>query len=70
VADKPPPRSPLRWLFDASLLLLGAALAINWAIGLISQVWAGILIAVAIAGVIAGVIAGLIVWWRIRRRRW
>ncbi|WP_437770496.1 hypothetical protein [Arthrobacter sp. KNU40] len=66
MADKPQPRSPLRWLFDASLLLLGAALAINWAIGLISQVWTGILIALAIAVVITAAV----VWWRIRRRRW
>ncbi|MGO4858955.1 hypothetical protein [Arthrobacter sp. 2MCAF14] len=66
MADKPQPRSPLRWLFDASLLLLGAALAINWAVGLIAQVWAGILIALAIGAVIAG----LVIWWRLWRRRW
>ena len=65
VADKPP-RSPFRWLFDASLLLLGAALAINWAVGLISQVWVG----VVIAFVGAAVIAGLVIWWRLWRRRW
>lgn len=66
MADKPPPRSPLRWLFDASLLLLGAALAINWAVGLISQVWVGVVIAL----LSAAVIAGLVIWWRLQRRRW
>lgn len=66
MADKPQPRSPLRWLFDASLLLLGAALAINWAVGLISEVWVAVVIALAIAAVVAG----LVVWWRLRRSRW
>lgn len=66
MADKPQPRSSLRWLFDASLLLLGAALAINWAIGLISQVWVGLVIALSVAAIVAG----LMVWWRLRRRRW
>lgn len=66
MADKQQPRSPLRWLFDASLLLLGAALAINWAVGLISEVWVAVVIALAIAAVVAG----LVVWWRLRRRRW
>lgn len=65
MADKPP-RSPLHWLFDCSLLVLGAALAINWAIGLISQVWVGIVIVLAAAAVIAA----LIIWWRLWRRRW
>ena len=66
MADKPPPRSPLRWLFGSSLLLLCAALAINWAIGLISQVWIGVVIALASTAVIAG----LIIWCRVWRRRW
>ncbi|MHA7271209.1 hypothetical protein [Arthrobacter sp. HLT1-20] len=66
MADKPQPRSPLRWLFDASLLLLGAALAINWAVGLISEVWVAVVIALAIAAVVTA----LIVWWRHWRHRW
>ncbi|MCX2746251.1 hypothetical protein OOZ51_00290 [Arthrobacter sp. MI7-26] len=66
MADRPQPRRPLRWLFDASLLLLGAAVAINWAIGLISQVWVGIVIALSVTVIVAG----LIIWWRLWRRRW
>lgn len=65
MADKPA-RSPMRWLFDGALLLLGAALALNWALRLFAQVWVGLLI----IGVVAVAITGIVIWWRLWRGRW
>lgn len=65
MSDKPV-RSPMRWLFDGALLLLGAALAVNWALCLISQIWIGMLIMT----VAAVTITGIVLWWRLWRNRW
>ncbi|WP_150117170.1 hypothetical protein [Arthrobacter sp. ERGS1:01] len=65
MADKPA-RSPMRWLFDGALLLLGAALALNWALCLFAQVWLGLVI----IAVVAVAVTGIVNWWRLWRRRW
>jgi hypothetical protein len=49
-----------------AVLLLLAALAIHWAIGLLAAVWVGIAV---VAGVLAfGAVA--VGWWRRRRDGW
>lgn len=65
MADSPN-RGPFQWIFETTLLILGAALAVNMAVWLIAEVWVDI----AIVGVITAVVAGFIFWWRLRGNRW
>ncbi len=61
-----PTRGLAQRAFGAALLLLLAALAVNWAIGLLVQVWVGIVV-VAVATVATAAGVG---WWRRRWGRW
>lgn len=60
------PRSPFRWFFDVALLILGGAVALHLAVGLIQDVWAWILIGLALTTVVTGTVALI----KKRRNRW
>jgi len=64
--DKKPMTSPIRWLFNASLMVLGAVIALRMAVCYIQPIWPWIVGAVVSCGVIWVVIA-LMRW---RRSRW
>lgn len=59
------PQGLARQTFGAAVLLLLAAAAINWAIGLLSAVWVGIAVLAGVA--VATAIA--LRWWQ-RQRGW
>lgn len=64
--DKKPMTSPIRWLFNASLMLLGTAIALQMAVCYLQPIWPWIVGMIALCGVIWVAIA-LARW---RRSRW
>jgi hypothetical protein len=48
------------------LTLLLAALALHWAVGLLEDVWVGLLV----IGGIAAVLTAAVAWWRAQSRGW
>jgi hypothetical protein len=64
--DHSPMRNPVAWIFRASTLLLGAVIALNWAIAYLQPVLPWLIGGFALVCVIWIVIA--IVRWR--RSRW
>lgn len=64
--DKKPLTSPIRWLFNASWMVLGAVIALRMAVCYIQPIWPWIVGMVALFGVIWVAIA-LVRW---RRSRW
>lgn len=66
MSDEGPSRSPLQWLFGASLLLLGSAIALQLALAVLAEIWPWV---VGI-GLLVGAIT-VAVWTRSNnRRRW
>jgi membrane protein YdbS with pleckstrin-like domain len=64
--DKKLPTSPIRWLFNASLMVLGSVIALQLAVCYIQPIWPWIVGMIALFGVIWLVIA-LARW---RQSRW
>lgn len=60
--DKKAPRSPITWLFQASLMLLGSVIALRLAVCYIQPIWPWIVSLIALVGVIWVVVA--LVRWR------
>lgn len=64
--DKSPLRRPADWMFRASMLLLGAVIALNLAIALLRPILPWLIGGVAV-GVITWIVVALVRW---RRSRW
>ena len=64
--EKKPMRSPIRWLFDSALLVLGAVIALRVAIGYVEPIMP-ILIIVAATVALVWIVVAVIRW---RANRW
>lgn len=64
--DKSPLRRPADWVFRASMLLLGAVIALNLAIALLRPILPWLLGGVAVA-VLAWVVVAIVRW---KRSQW
>jgi hypothetical protein len=64
--DKVPMKNPFEWVFRASVLLLGAAIALNLAVAFIRPILPWIIWSVALA---SAAWLGVTIW-RWRRSRW
>lgn len=61
-----PPTSPAKRIFQATLFLLGAAIALTLAIDLMAQIWPWLLL-----GSIGVAAIWIAIWWHRRQRdRW
>ncbi|MEI2775171.1 MAG: hypothetical protein V9G19_04220 [Tetrasphaera sp.] len=60
------PTSLLDKLLGAAITLLLAALALNWAVGLLLEVWKPLVAIVSV--ILAGTVAFMV--WRVRRGGW
>ena len=64
--EKKPVRSPIRWLFDSALLMLGAVIALRVAIGYVQPI-VPVLIIVAATVAVASIVVAVVRW---RANRW
>ncbi|QLY30391.1 hypothetical protein H0264_35600 [Nocardia huaxiensis] len=66
MSDRDPRKDPIQWFFNASLLVLFAAVALIVAIDLLSRIWVWLVV----AGLVIGAVVLGIAIWKSRRRPW
>jgi len=64
--DKKVPTSPIRWLFNASLMLLGSVIALQIAVCYLRPIWPWVVGIIVLFGIVWLVVA----FARWRRSRW